>query len=200
MPSISSSAHNSRPAARSLNYSRPRVWGWWPETPAKLSLSTGGLAKTRDAARRDEAERGPNVEFLLQAFGFQLLPTTQRPAPNRPPQTLNERTAGSFPSCPLAEPGVEIMAQTDAGRSPPLDPLPHSQFIFDALPLGRNGDIAAVQKVLPSRAGARTKTSKGQARALLSDVFFWIAFLSLLELDPRVDDAHPPATLDFLDT
>lgn len=106
------------------------------ETPAKLSLSTERLAKSDDAARRDEASRGrggstndqtrQNVEFLLQAFGFQLRPTTQRPAPNRP----CKRTAGAFPSCPLAEPGVEIMAQTDAGRSPPFAPLPHSQFIF----------------------------------------------------------------------
>lgn len=120
----------------SLNHRRPRVWGWWAETPAKLSLSTERLAKSDDAARRDEASRGrggstndqtrPNVEFLLQAFGFQLRPTTQRPAPNRP----RKRTAGAFPSCPLAEPGVEIMAQTDAGRSPPSPPcrIPNSSF------------------------------------------------------------------------
>lgn len=44
----------------------------------------------QDETKRKGAEVGqpttkrPNVEFLLQAFGFQTLVTTQRPSSNRP--------------------------------------------------------------------------------------------------------------------
>lgn len=164
--------------------------GWWAETPAKLSLSTERLAKTDDAARRDEAERGRGGSTNDQR---RISPADSDFRPNRP----RKRTAGAFPSCPLAEPGVEIMAQTREG--PPSPPASFPIHLFDALPLGRFKERGHCGSGLCKKVFAQGKDEnlKGPGTPSFVRRLFWDRLLFSFGLDSCVDDAHPPATLDF---
>lgn len=168
--------------------------GWWAETPAKLSLSTERLAKTDDAARRDEAERGRGGSTNDQR---RISPADSDFRPNRP----RKRTAGAFPSCPLAEPGVEIMAQTREG--PPSPPASFPIHLFDALPLGRFKERGHCGSGLCKKVFAQGKDEnlKGPGTPSFVRRLFWDRlFFSLLDLTLVSTTPILPRPSIFLDT